>query len=163
MPFILGTRILVQGGFAVRYYHIFLIEDEIAEAFFGDESKLFHLFLESERTNTISRRRILQKQIDYITKPIVPADLQGYLDDALQSRSDYYRCAGSHRLQTVSGESRSELRLDKGRLIMQSTGGFEAETTFFEVLRQIERCFLAMDFRRQRFGWLNPIKQTHFV
>ncbi|HEX7065586.1 MAG TPA: sporulation inhibitor of replication protein SirA [Bacillales bacterium] len=147
----------------MRHYHIFLIEDEIAEAFFGDESKLFHLFLEKESTNTIQRRRILQKQIDYITRPIIPAIMQGYLDEALRYRSDYYTCAGFHRLEAVSGESRSELRLGKGRLTMRSTGGFESETTFFEVLRQVERCFLAMDFRRQRYGWLNPIKQTHFV
>lgn len=147
----------------MRHYHIFLIEDEVAETFFGEESKLFHLFLEAEKASTFPQIQTLQKQVDYITKPIFYPDMEKKLEVSLSNRGDYYTRPGYHLLQSNVGESRAELSLGKRRMLMKASGSFEAETTFFEVLRQQERCFLAMEFHQQRYGWLNPIKQTHFV
>ncbi|WKB34736.1 sporulation inhibitor of replication protein SirA [Terrilactibacillus sp. S3-3] len=39
-------------------------------------------------------------------------------------------------------------------------GKYGAEASFFEALRQIDDHFLAVDYRRDRFGWLNPVKNA---
>lgn len=147
----------------MRHYYIYSIEDKVAETFFGEESKLFHLFLEAKSTKSYPRLQMLRKQIDYITKPIAVSMLEKGITDALQDWSDYEPYAGYHLLNVTDRKSQAALTLTDSCMLMKSSGTFEAETTFFEVLRQLERCLLAMDFHRQRYGWLNPIKQTHLV
>ena len=39
----------------------------------------------------------------------------------------------------------------------------QSSTVFFEVLRKVSPCFLAMDFNMKRYGWLNPVKERNFV
>jgi hypothetical protein len=149
------------GGCTLRHYYIYSIEDKVAEMFFGEESKLFHLFLEAKTTRSYSRLQILRKQIDYITKPIAASVLENGICNALRYRNDYDPSEGYHLLKMCN--SRAALTLTEGCMLMESSGNFEAETTFFEILRRLQRCLLAMDFHEQRYGWLNPIKQTNLV
>lgn len=147
----------------MRHYHIYLIEDEVAEAFFGEESKLFHLFLEAETATSSSHSKTLQKQIDYITKPICKRSIEKNMKETLGFRHGYYTCSDSHLLKIPGMESRAELGFHDNFMLIKSSGHFEAETTFFEVLRQSERCLLAMEFREHRYGWLKPVKHTHII
>lgn len=147
----------------MRHYHIYSIEDEVAEAFFGEESKLFHLFLEAETANSSSKLKTLQKQIDYITKPISKPEIEKNIKRTLGFCHGYYTCSGSHLLKIPGLESRAELRFLDDFMLLKSSGHFEAETTFFEVLRQSERCLLAMEFQERRYGWLKPVKHTRII
>ena len=54
----------------MRTYRVYLIEEEVAQLYFGRERSLFNLFLEYVQT-TGSLRDILHKQIEYVTK-IIP-------------------------------------------------------------------------------------------
>ncbi|UTW70984.1 sporulation inhibitor of replication protein SirA [Anaerobacillus sp. HL2] len=45
-------------------------------------------------------------------------------------------------------------------LTISTTGTYQAETIFFEILRQINPCFFAVDFENRNYGWLNPVKHV---
>lgn len=154
---------LSQGVIAVRHYYLYLIEDDIAENYFGEESKLFYLFLEAQQSHSPTQSRTLNRQIHYITKTISIVKFESQFKHAFGSRKDYHSSSAYHSLTSQGASSHAELKLNESYLTLRATGSFEAETDFFEVLRQSERCFLAMDFDRLKFGWLKPVKQTSFV
>ncbi|HET7580510.1 MAG TPA: sporulation inhibitor of replication protein SirA [Bacillales bacterium] len=147
----------------MRHYHIYLIEDDVAETFFGEESKLFHLFMETVSSESVFHRNTLQKQIDYITKPIPVFAIEKELRNAFRHRRDYSQHAGWHLIEIPGTGSRAQLKIGESRMEMESTGCVAAETTFFEVLRQSERCLLAVEFNEHRCGWLKPVKQTNII
>lgn len=147
----------------MRHYFIYLIEDEVAESYFGEESKLFYLFLEAHTSISPFQEKTLLRQIHYITKPISIPKISGDLQQAFGWRHDYFTSDCFHSLTTPGASSHAELKLDPTYLTLRATGSFEAETSFFEVLRKSERCFLAMDFDRMKFGWLKPVKQTSYI
>lgn len=147
----------------MRHYHIYLIEDEVAEAYFGDESKLFHLFFEAETATFSEQLETLRKQINYITKPITVNEMDDGLRYALKGRRDYNPAFGRHMISTSDGRSEAELIFSDQQMILMASGTVEAETIFFEALRRQERCLLAMDFHNEQYGWLNPIKQTGLI
>ncbi|HET7616628.1 MAG TPA: sporulation inhibitor of replication protein SirA, partial [Bacillales bacterium] len=119
----------------MRHYQIFLIEDEVAETFFGDESKLFHLFVEAETTASPVYYKMIKKQIDYITKPMNSIAMESHIENVLRYRNGYYMYPGYHLLKSAGGNSRAELTFAEDRMYIKSSGSIECETTFFEVLR----------------------------
>jgi hypothetical protein len=147
----------------VRHYQIYLIEEEIAQIYFGEESKLFQLFLEAEKTTAPLKSEVLQKQVDYITKPLDIPVMKQAIEEALQHRTDYFIYPNVHLLDDGKGRSQAKLMIDTTRLHISASGNYEAETTFFEELRKCQPSFLAMDFNNHRYGWLNPIKQANFI
>lgn len=147
----------------MRHYHIYLVEDEIAQMYFGEESKLFQLFHEAEQTTSPLKSEVLAKQIRYITKPIDDQKVRLALKKGLEHRTDFVVYPSYFLLDGGSGNSRTKLMIRDSHLHMASLGDPDTETIFFEQLRKIETSFLAMDFEHHRFGWLNPIKQANFI
>lgn len=145
----------------MRHYHIFLIEDEIAQMYFGEESKLFQLFLEAENTTSLLKTEVLQKQIRYVTKSIDQNALKKVLEESLQHRTDFFVNPNDYLLE--KGQSQAKLTIEDPCVHINSAGTPDTEATFFEQLRKIESSFLAMDFQHHRYGWLNPIKQANFI
>ncbi|HET7629156.1 MAG TPA: sporulation inhibitor of replication protein SirA [Bacillales bacterium] len=147
----------------MRHYDIFLIEDEVAETFFGEESKLFQLFCEAETNKSSVYHELLKKQVAYVTKPLNTNAVEQVIEREMRYRIGYYKVPGYHLLKAPAGNSRAELTFFQQRIHLDSQGSIECETAFFEVLRRCERCFWAVDYRNRRYGWLKPIKQRRYI
>jgi hypothetical protein len=105
---------------------------------------------------------MLEKQINYITKPIPTLFIDQLLCSHLANRVDYQKVQHIHKVE-LKGNRGSATMIVKDRYIeLSSNGSYEAETIFFEVLRKFDPCFLAMDLQGERYGWLNPIKERNF-
>ncbi|WP_088105198.1 sporulation inhibitor of replication protein SirA [Halalkalibacter urbisdiaboli] len=146
----------------MRHYDLYLLEEEIARHYFGQESKLFHLFLERSKA-TIEQRLIIDKQVAYISKPLPSLLLQQKLKHALKFVANYQMKKQTHYVELHHPESCAELIIYENKLSLTSEGSLEAETLFFEVLRKIDPCFFAVNLEGYRFGWLNPIKQVKLL
>lgn len=139
----------------MRDYKIFLIEDEFADHYYGRETMIYHLFLEHKKTNN-EKKKILTKQIDFITKPIPSIRIHQVIEMNMKSIKGYKKINNVHILDCPNSTGR--LSIHERFIHLESEGNFEAESLFFEILRKSERFFLAMDFHSDRFGWLTPIK-----
>ncbi len=146
----------------MRKYDIYLINEEVAQHYFGQESKLFHLFLDETRALD-EKKDIIKKQIEYISKPIPVVELQHQFLQAFKHRTDYFFFNQAHRIQISEPNSKAQLVIFSNYIHIVSDGSFEAETMFFEVMRKISPSFFALDVSTYRYGWLNPIKQVKLV
>ncbi|MBM7644479.1 hypothetical protein JOD45_000672 [Scopulibacillus daqui] len=147
----------------MRHYFIFLIEDEIARTYFGREAKLYQLFLEANHINNIDIRQQISKQVQYITRRIPVYRVEKKLKTLLSHLSEYKCRDKIHTIENTKKPGCAKLELHPGRLSLKAHGNYSAEMSFFEVLRQIDDSFLAIDFDHHRFGWLKPIKNAHFI
>ena len=146
----------------MRRYHIYLVEEEFASHYFGREAKIYELFSEYEFA-VGEHKAQLRKQIDYVTRPIPTLHIHQCIDSLLRIRTDYQNERNIHTLMVNSNKSEAKMVVHDRFLLLESSGNYEAETIFFEVLRKYDSCFLAMDFSLHRYGWLNPIKERKFV
>ncbi len=145
----------------MRQYDVYLINEEVARDYFGQESKLFQLFLEETRFNEQSQR-IVQKQIKYITQPIPALRIQKLLQQSLKNSLEYQSYKNSYSLKLGETE-KAELTLQATKMSIIAKGNFEAETAFFEIIRKLSPCFFAVDVYNYRYGWVNPIKQLKLI
>ncbi|RFU68362.1 sporulation inhibitor of replication protein SirA [Bacillus sp. V59.32b] len=146
----------------MREYRIYLIEGEFAHHYYGREKLFFNLFL--EYTNSSGKQKsILQKQIEYITKPVPLEALVNILEIQSLKKKGFTCKEGVYYLEKSYGRSRAALKLNREYMVLQAEGDFEAETSFFECIRKYDSDFLAMDLENNRYGWLQPIKERKFV
>ncbi|WP_078554508.1 sporulation inhibitor of replication protein SirA [Bacillus alkalicellulosilyticus] len=146
----------------MRQYDIYLMEEEIARQYFGQESKLFHLFLE-QKNGRAQNVEVINKQIDFITQPISTLQLQQILTSTFRHNTYHREFQNSHYLSIKHPYSEAELTLNPNHLKLVSTGEYEAETLFFEALRKYDPYFYAIESTQFRYGWLNPIKQFKLI
>ncbi|WP_377911591.1 sporulation inhibitor of replication protein SirA [Bacillus songklensis] len=141
----------------MRKYDIYLIEDEFAIHYFQKEDIMYQLFLEY-KTSGKDHDIYVKKQIEYITKKIPILQLQLMIENKLgHSHGLISFSSGEYGFKTENGLAR--LLLKHEYIYMEAEGTVEAEAGFFEVLRKISPCFLAMNFENHVYGWLNPVKQ----
>jgi hypothetical protein len=144
-----------------RHYYLYLIEDEFASHYFGRESVIYQLFRDYHWTNLTREEYILiSKQVDYITKPIPLHFMHKRLNVEL-CEFDYVQINSLYRAVLPHGKGCATFMMKERHIEVLASGDFEAETIFFEILRKINPCFLAMDFRTRRYGWLNPVKEEN--
>ncbi|QFT88975.1 Sporulation inhibitor of replication protein SirA [Bacillus sp. THAF10] len=141
----------------MREYMIYLIEEEIAKHYAGNEIKLFQLFQQYEQDERL--HSIVKQQVDYVTLAIPAIQLQQSLNRALKLTNNYH----SFHHKVEKEDSSANLIIYEKYLKLISTGSFEAEAIFFEVIRKQAPYFLAIDTKSKRYGWLQPIKQRKFV
>ena len=152
----------MRGGVgSLRTYQIYFIEDEFAQHFIGRERLFFNLFLDYIQT-TDPLKSILQKQIEYVTKPIPKQKLESMVVQKLKRKSNFHSQDGVYYLDYYGG-SQADLLIQDHALIVKAEGNYVAETAFFECIRKCGSSFLAVDFEHERFGWLKPIKERKFV
>ena len=137
----------------MRHYVIFWIEQDVATHYFGQEFKLFRFFLQAREASNDS---VEGKQRAFITRPIPTTRLADYLSDLPQDDTH-------HHYHVHLGTSDATLYINEDCLELTAEGQYEAETIFFERLRRIDPCFLAMDFEHHRYGWMNPVRQEYVV
>lgn len=149
----------------MRHYHIYLLKEDVAFDYFGKEFLIFNLFLEKLKETNVDRIELLEKQIEYITKPLSVIEINHYIEKALLVEAQFkvkttqfiYNCNRS-RVQSFA-----KLEISDRYMKLSSEGSYDAETACFETLRKYHPCFFAMDFENKHFGWLNPIKQKRYV
>jgi hypothetical protein len=146
----------------VRVYQLYLIEEEFANHYFGRERMFFELFLESKHSFG-DLKTIINKQIQYITKPIPALRLHQMVHQHLSKIKGYCAENGYYKVELAGKTSNAWLRIEDVYITVEAEGSYEAEAIFFEVLRKCESSFLAIDIEHQRYGWLKPIKERKFV
>ncbi|KAB2337612.1 sporulation inhibitor of replication protein SirA [Cytobacillus depressus] len=145
----------------MRSYQLYLIEDEFASHYFGREKMFFQLFHEFEHA-TGALKSILARQIQFITKPIPGLKLHQYINQQMYKNKDFLTNKGVYYIETGK-KSRARLEIKDQCLILESNGNYDAEASFFEILRKSEASFLAIDINHHRYGWLKPIKERKLV
>lgn len=145
----------------MRVYLIYLIEDEFAEYFYGRENKFVELFIAQSKEKG-ALQTVVQKQIQYITKPLPYLELHKHLSHFVQ-RKEFYIKGKVYCVRPNSDEEGAELTVGERSLQLKAWGGYSAESAFFEALRKFDGRFLAMDMEHNQYGWVKPIKERKFV
>ncbi len=145
----------------MRAYQLFLIEEEFASHYFGRERMFFQLFQEYENSSG-ELKKIISKQIQFITKPIPSLKLHQYINQHLDRKKDFEVKNNIYYIK-FGKKSSAKLELLDQCLVLEASGNYDAEAAFFEVLRKNEASFLAIDIEQHRYGWLKPIKERKFV
>ncbi|WP_051348427.1 sporulation inhibitor of replication protein SirA [Peribacillus kribbensis] len=145
----------------MRIYDLYLIEDDVARHYFGRERMLYNLFLDYSQSSG-ELREILQKQIQFITKPFNLLRLQRVLDQHIRNHKEFSGGKRVYSIEKNDGQSSAILAANDHEIKIESRGTLEAETEFFECLRKMESSFLALDLSNRRYGWLKPIKERKF-
>lgn len=146
----------------MRRYVVYLLQDDVAKNYFGKEKMLYQLFYEAE--NKISPyHSVVKKQIQYITRKIPVKKLHQAFMSELKDALTSFEAEKIYEVQLKESASRAILLVNPNYLSIYSYGSIDAETSFFEVLRKLETCFLAVDFKNYNYGWLTPRKRVELA
>lgn len=146
----------------MRRYVVYLLEEDVAENYLGKEKMLYQLFYEAE--NKISPyHSVVKKQIQYITREMPLTKIHQALMSELKHVLTSFEANKIYEVQLKKSVSRAILIMHPHYLSIYSYGSIDAETVFFEVLRKLESCFLAVDFKNDNYGWLTPRKRMELV
>ncbi|MFD2616788.1 sporulation inhibitor of replication protein SirA [Terrilactibacillus laevilacticus] len=143
----------------MRQYMIYLIEEEISRYYFGKEHKLYEFFLEAKQDHQPRMKQLIQKQMDYIVRPISYSEISKILQRHCRCLSH----ANMFSLNCSNGTSSAKLMIQEKEIKLLSKGYYDAEATFLEILRQFDKHFFAIDYASHQFGWLNPIKDAYYI
>ena len=146
----------------MRTYQLYLIEDEFASHYYGREKMFYQLFEEIDLLQG-ELKTIVKKQIEFITKPIPSLHIHKLLHQRLGKNKDFDIRNGTYYIEKSSSINAAQLEVFDRFILVRAKGSYDSETVFFEVLRQSETSFLAIDFNHHRFGWLKPMKERKFV
>lgn len=144
----------------MRKYDIYLIEEEFALHYFQNEDVMYRLFVEY-KTSGVHRDQYVKKQIEYITKKIPILQLRWMVENRFR-KDPNWTTLSDNEYKYEKENSKARLELTEDFVFMEAEGTVEAETIFFEVLRKLNPCFLAMNYDDHVYGWLNPVKQRKF-
>ncbi|MBU9722642.1 MULTISPECIES: sporulation inhibitor of replication protein SirA [Bacillaceae] len=146
----------------MREYEIYVIREEIANTYYGLETKLYQLFKEN-RAAQGNLKEITDKQIQFIIGAINYDQLQVYLNKELEHKEAYSFTNNKHYIIMDEENSQAGLYIHEDYITLYSEGGYDAEACFFEALRRFHPYFLAMEFSQGRYGWLKPLKSLDVV
>ncbi|ADU30652.1 sporulation inhibitor of replication protein SirA [Evansella cellulosilytica] len=146
----------------MREYDIYIIKDHIANEYFGLEGKLFSLFQENRYANG-RLKEVTDMQIHFIKESINISKLDQLLYSRLHEKKGYAKEGNNHFIRLLNKKSQAGVYLDEHHITLFSEGTYDAEACFFEVLRHSNKCFIAMEFEEQRYGWLKPVRTLDLV
>ncbi|WP_400247742.1 sporulation inhibitor of replication protein SirA [Niallia sp. JL1B1071] len=146
----------------MRRYQLYLIKEKVAIHYNGRERLFYNLFSDHTKTDDEQLKRILQKQVDFITLPISKWMIENQMYSALQQNKSFQYIDGVFYIEN-GNLSNASLTVKEDYLSIEADGYYDAESIFFEIIRKHEPSFLAIDVENGRFGWLKPIKERNFV
>lgn len=134
----------------MRYFDIYLMEEEITRLYLGKEDLLYRLFIEAKYENNQSRQAILNRQITFITREIAYPMLRRFLftQHIIETTKNRWVISQNDGMATLS--------FAKNYLVLEASGELSAETAFFEILRHAYPDFFAIDYQNRRGAWLTP-------
>ncbi|KOO46420.1 sporulation inhibitor of replication protein SirA [Priestia koreensis] len=146
----------------MRKYDIYLIEKEVANHYYQRAGLIFQLFKDFQQPSHIQYDE-LKKQVEYITKPLPIEELEDAIESAFLHTTAFFKGEKQYKLSILKTQSRARIKMYDRLISLEGIGGVDAETAFFEVLRKLNPYFLAMDFTKEQYGWLTPIKTKKFI
>ncbi|WP_280771954.1 sporulation inhibitor of replication protein SirA [Salipaludibacillus daqingensis] len=146
----------------LRKYEIVLIDEEVAYMYSGMEKKLYQLFQENVYSKGFLKT-LTTHQIRYITKDYKRKELNEYIYHSFFHKKDYSYSDNTHTLNEMKNKNYAQLTLYPGKMILTARGSIDAETSFFEVLRNYQPFFLALNHDTNKFGWLRPIQVMNIM
>lgn len=146
----------------MRHYNVYLLKQEVAASYFGKERLIFQLLIEKEIASK-QLREIVRKQVNYISATIPSLQIRKNLERSFKTCQEFNIIEGDYYLDKKALSSSVVLKDHGTMLSIVASGTYQGETAFFEVLRQINSSFFAVDFENKNFGWLNPIKQVNYI
>ncbi|MFZ4454248.1 sporulation inhibitor of replication protein SirA [Salibacterium aidingense] len=136
-------------------YKLIIITKEVALHYFQAEDKLYRLFLDYHKAYEWARP-LLEKQIHYITEPL----LYPYFIDSLEkdlSKIGFDKLPSEHAAY-VSCLSDSSIYLEDRHIIFDHAGSAKEEWQVFDCLKKISPYFFAVNINKEAYGWLKPLK-----
>ncbi|MCM3237590.1 sporulation inhibitor of replication protein SirA [Heyndrickxia oleronia] len=146
----------------MRAYQIYLIEDEVAEYYYGRERMFYDLFIEYFHVSG-RLKQIIRRQIEYITKPIPVLHIQYLVGQAFAKKKELIVEDHVYKFRDSDRTNGVELMIGENSLRLQAWGKFDSESAFLEILRKYDGRLLAIDFENERYGWIKPIKERKYV
>jgi Sporulation inhibitor of replication protein SirA len=146
----------------MRCYHIYSISEDIANFFYGRERLFYNLFHEHQYAPS-DLKQIIEQQIQYITLPFPLLHLHRMISQRLSKRSDYVSEGNVYWIGREDESNRAKLEINKRKLLLYAWGSYDAESIFFEALRQMDGRLLAIDLQNERYGWLKPLKERNYI
>lgn len=149
----------------MRRYDLFSIDEEVAKAYYGKEALLNQLFFEAFHETDPDHLRQLEKQVNYITRPLSIFRMETLLNRSLKHQEGYQTSRNEHEqtVRSLREESTARVRIGERSISIWSSGSLSTESLVFEKLRQIDPYLLAVDRTRNRSGWLRPIKTALLI
>lgn len=144
----------------MRCYQIYWIKDEFASFFYGREKAFYHLFNDWMHSKG-DYKRILDLQVNYITKQLPVMQLYRMLHQNLSRHKGFTAEDSVYRLVTTE-KNASTLEIHLEKMVLKATGSYDAETLFFEYLRNFDGRLIALDLENGRYGWVKPLKENMF-
>ena len=111
----------------MKTYELYLIQEDIAKAYFGREY-LFLIYLLDFQNLGPFRKKVLYKQMMYITMPLQVMKIHHKLEQALRVLGKYDRTHHTHTLYT--GAEYGEIMVKPHYIRMNTSGNISMETTF---------------------------------
>lgn len=151
-----------MGEQYMRQYNVYLLKPEVATNYFGKERLIFQLFFEKE-TASKQLREIVSKQVNYISGTIPSLQIKKNVERSFKTCQEFNVIEGDYYLDKKTLNSSVVLKDHGTMLTILANGTYQGETAFFEILRQINSGFFAVDFENNNFGWLKPVKQVNYI
>ncbi|UTR10773.1 sporulation inhibitor of replication protein SirA [Evansella sp. LMS18] len=146
----------------MREYHIYKIREDVALDYYGMETKLFQLFQENREAKG-RLKEATEKQIQYIIQQVNKVEIQDHLNKYLRETEGYIMRDNKHYIMSPKRNSQAGLCIYKMHIKLFSEGSQDSEACFFEALRNYDGTFIAMDFSREQYGWLKPLKSLEIA
>ncbi|AUO10825.1 MAG: sporulation inhibitor of replication protein SirA [Priestia megaterium] len=146
----------------MRTYEVYLMEEEVASSYFRREKLIYQLLIEYRMKRHLNETH-LQKQVHYITRQLPISFIQRELLQAFSHYPHFFTHQETFVLEYPHKKSRASIKLTNRCITIEGDGNVDAETAFFEVLRKLDPCFLAVNYGTDEYGWLRPVKTRKFV
>ncbi|NEY20586.1 sporulation inhibitor of replication protein SirA [Bacillus ginsengihumi] len=145
-----------------RTYYIYLIDEDVAKYYHGRE-RMFHDLFHQYVHVSGKMRKIISRQIHYITNPIPMLTLYQIIKNTFSNQWDYVNQTGSYQLSIKNDRDFIEVTIEKQYVRLDVYGSLDAESIFFEGIRAFNGYLFAIDFDNHKFGWIRPIKERKYV
>jgi len=142
----------------MRKYDMYIIKELFANYYYGREYFFYRLFKEYETANK-KMKKILSKQIDYISLPIPAIRIYKQLIEQLHERKDFIMKNEMFLVENSRGSA--SFKIYPKKCVMQSTGAIDIDMILIEALRKAEFNFLVVDLDNGRIGWIKPMKKDY--
>ncbi|TYR81138.1 sporulation inhibitor of replication protein SirA [Priestia megaterium] len=146
----------------MRTYEVYLMEEEVAYAYFQKQMLLYQLFVEYKMKRGL-KNQYVKKQVDYVTRPLDISYIQSELLQSFSRYPHFFIHNDYFVLEYPHKKSRASMKISSQCITIEGDGNVDAETAFFEVLRKLDSYFLAINYGTEEYGWLRPIKTRKFV
>lgn len=144
----------------MRKYDMYIIKELFTNYYYGREYFFFNLFKEYETAKN-NMKKILSKQIDYISSPMPVIQIHKQLLEQLKKRNDFFIKDGMFFIENAQGFAC--FKISHKKCTMESKGTFDIDMIFMEALRKTDFNFFTVDIENERYGWIKPIKDIHYL